>query len=173
MADIPPPPPPPPPPDHGGQGPGPARLEPVGAWPRLGARFIDGLVLLIPNVIIVSIIGGGSAFAGGSGSRMWFAGVVTTLVTFGYYVWLESSRGQTVGKKVLGYRTVGPGGGNPTTEQASRRNLWVLAGILPGALGGLATGVIAIVIAVGISNDPFNRGWHDNHAGGTAVVRAR
>lgn len=170
MSDIPPP--PPPPPQPGGQGPGPAPLEAVGPWPRLGARFIDGLVLLIPNSIITAIVGGGSLYSLEGGFRTWFAGAITTLVTFAYYVWLESSRGQTVGKQILKFRTVGPDGGYPTVDQATRRNLWLLVSILP-VFGGLLSAAIAIFIGVGISNDPFKRGWHDNFAGGTAVVRAR
>lgn len=171
MADTPPPP-PPPPPSAGGEQPAPTALEPVGPWPRFGARVVDALVLLIPNTIIAAIIGGGDAFSVGGDFRAWFAGVVTTLVTFAYYVYLESTRGQTVGKMLLNLRTVGPDGGNPSVDQAGRRNAWLLVSLLP-LLGGIISVVIAIVIAVTISNDPFKRGWHDNFAGGTAVIRSR
>ena len=177
MSDSPPPPPPPgsqpppPPPPPGGQ---PAGPQPVGAWPRLGARIIDGLVLLIPSVIIGAVIGGGATTAGTTSADAagLVAGIITAFIGFGYYVWLESTRGQTVGKMALGYRVVGPNGGNPTTEEAVRRNAWTLLSIIP-ILGGIAQFVIAVVIGVTISNDPFKRGWHDNFAGGTAVVRAR
>jgi uncharacterized RDD family membrane protein YckC len=145
----------------------------VGPWPRFGARFIDGLVLFIPTIIIAGIVGAGtSPMGGGADGAGLLAGVITTVITLGYYVWLESSRGQTVGKMALGYKVVGPDGGLPTTEQSFRRNAWVLLPIIP-ILGSLAQFVIAIVIGVTISSDAFNRGWHDNFAGGTAVVRSR
>ena len=178
MSDLPPPPPPPPP---GGQPPPPpppgggyGGPEPVGPWPRLGARIIDWLVLLIPSFLIGLVVGvGASPLSGGAVDAAGFlAGIITTLLGFGYYVWLETTRGQTVGKMALSYRVVGPDGGLPTTEQSMRRNAWLLLAIIP-ILGGLAQLVIAIIIGVTISSDPFNRGWHDNFAGGTAVVRAR
>ena len=145
----------------------------MGPWPRFGARFIDGLVLFIPTIIIAGIVGAGTSPMGSAADGAGIlAGVITTLITLGYYVWLESSRGQTVGKMALGYRVVGPDGALPTTEQAFRRNAWVLLPVIP-ILGSLAQFVVAIVIGVTISSDAFNRGWHDNFAGGTAVVRSR
>lgn len=173
MSDFPPPPPPPgptpPPPPPGGA---PQGLQPVGPWPRFGARLIDWLVLLIPQLIIGAVIGGGSSTIGvASGGRAWFAGVIGTLLTFGYFVFLETSRGQSVGKMALKFKVIGPDGGLPTTEASARRNAWLLLSIIP-ILGGLAGFVLAIVIGVTINNDPFKRGWHDNFAGGTAVVRA-
>lgn len=158
------PPPPPPGPPSGG-------LQSVGPWPRFGARIIDWLVLLIPNLIIGAIIGGGGTPVGmAGGGRAWFAGVIGTLIGFGYFVYLESSRGQTIGKQVLNIKTIGPDGNVPSTDVALRRNAWLLLSIVP-ILGGLAQFVLAIVIAVTINSDPFNRGWHDNFAGGSAVVR--
>ena len=146
----------------------------MGPWPRLGARIIDGLVLLIPSFIVAAIVGGDATTPGSTGTdaRAFVAGILTTLIGFAYYVWLESTRGQTVGKMALGYRTVGPDGHHPTTEQAARRNAWTLLSIIP-ILGGIAQFVIAVVIGVTINSDPFKRGWHDNFAGGTAVVRNR
>lgn len=177
MSQTPPPPPPPPPsgstpppPPSGGYG-GP---EPVSAWPRFGARLIDWLILLIPGILVAVLLGGSRNPAGTTdfdGATL-AASVINTLIGFGYFVWLESSRGQTVGKMALGYRVVGPDGGNPTTEVAARRNAWLLLPLIP-FLGPLAQLVIAIVIGVTISSDPFKRGWHDNFAGGTAVVRAK
>jgi uncharacterized RDD family membrane protein YckC len=143
---------------------------PVGPWWRLLARIIDGLILFVINVVIVAIIGGGTGAFGETGVRAFAAGIVTTAVGYAYYVFLESSRGQTLGKMALSFQVVGPDGGLPSTEQAAKRNAWLLLSILP-VLGGLAQLVIAIVIGVTINSDPFKRGWHDNLAGGTAVVR--
>lgn len=166
MSDFPPPPPPPP-------GPAPTGLEPIGPWLRLVARIVDGLILFIPTLIISLVIGGtgSNAFGGELGFRSFVATVLTTALTFGYYVYLESERGQTLGKQILKLKVIGPDGNHPTTEESAKRNAWLLLSILP-VLGGLAQFVLVIVIAVTINSDPFKRGWHDNFAGGTAVVRA-
>lgn len=172
MSDLPPPPggTPPPPPPPGGAQPG---LEPVGTWPRFGAKIIDYLVLLIPIFIISLIVGGdGTGAVSAIGGRQILASMITTLLIYAYFVYLESTRGQTVGKMALGYKVIGPDGNVPATDVAARRNAYLLLGLIP-ILGGLAQFVLVIVIAVTINNDPFKRGWHDNFAGGTAVVRAK
>ena len=97
----------------------------------------------------------------------------------GYYAFMESSRGQTVGKMVMKLKTVGPDGvSNPTLEQAIRRNIFyaaTLLSIIPifgTFLGGILSLVAVIMIAVGINNDTVNRqAWHDHFAGGTRVLK--
>jgi uncharacterized RDD family membrane protein YckC len=91
---------------------------------------------------------------------------------------MESSRGQSLGKMALKLHTRGPDGGNPTLEQAVRRNIWAGAAVLAivpvvgGLIGGLLELVAVIVIAVTINGDPVARqGWHDKFAGGTRVVK--
>jgi uncharacterized RDD family membrane protein YckC len=174
VSDLPPPPPPPPPgsqppqPGGYGQGYGPQQQK-AGPWIRFLGRFIDGLVLLIPSAIIAAIVGGGVTDFGTDGSAV-LAGILTTLLGMAYFVWLESTRGQTVGKMVLSLRVHGPGGALPSTEEAFKRNAWYLLGIVP-VIGGLASFVIAIAIAVTISNDAAGRGLHDNFAGGTLVTK--
>lgn len=176
-------PPPPPPPSQGTPSfPGQAGQQPYapsGNQPqaasygvRFGARFVDGLVLLIPNLIVSLVVGGsGAAFTGGASlGRAWIAGVVTTLITFGYFVWLEMNQGATLGKKWLNLRVYGAAGGNPTQDEAVKRNAWTLLALVP-FIGGLAQLVAAIAIPVTGSSDPYKRGWHDNFAGGTTVVK--
>lgn len=177
MSDLPPPPPPPPPsepplgPPPGQQQAGP--LVPVGPWPRFAARIIDGLVLFIPNALLAAVLSDGTtAGFGGVGSEDIVYLIASTLLGFAYAVWLESSRGQTVGKMALGFKVVGPDGRVPTADVAMRRNAWLLFGIIP-VLGGVLSFVAAIAIGVTIANDPFKRGTHDNFAGGSAVVRSR
>lgn len=174
MSDFPPPPetppPPPPPPPPGAGQPG---LEPIGTWPRFGAKIIDILILLVPIFGITWIIAD-DARAGtlqSTDGRVVLANIVTTLLTYAYFVYLESTRGQTVGKMALGYKVIGPDGGLPSMEAAAKRNAYLLLGLVP-YLGGLVQFVLLIVIAVTINSDSFKRGWHDNFAGGTAVVRA-
>lgn len=141
--------------------------HPATAGIRLGARIIDGLIIAVPFWIILAIAGVGVADSPG---ESFLFGLLGTAIYLGYFVYLESSRGQTPGKQVLNLRTAGPDGGHPTQEQAFRRNAWVLVGIVP-FLGGFASLAIAIWIAVTISNDPARRGVHDKWAGGTAVLR--
>ena len=78
------------------------------------------------------------------------AGVVGALSRFAYFVYLESSRGQTVGKMALNFKVIGPDGGLPSLEVAMRRNAWLLLSIVP-FLGGLVQFVLAIVIGVTIN----------------------
>lgn len=173
MSDLPPPP-PPPPPSPGPAAPQAGQLVPVGPWPRLGARIVDGLVLLIPNLLIGAVVsdgsGGGPAGIGGDGDIAYL--ILTTLLGFAYAVWLEASRGQTVGKMAVGIKVIGPDGRVPATDVALRRNAWLLFGLVP-IIGGILSFVAAVAIGVTIANDPFKRGTHDNFAGGSAVVRAR
>lgn len=152
---------------------------------RFLARLIDFVLLAVVNAILVSalLVGtlmGASAGVGGFGGGMSFGAgavyaLVTTAITLGYFAYLESSRGQTVGKMLMKLKTTGPDGQNPTLEQAVRRNAFTaigLLGIIPvlGLLSGPLQLVAAILIAVGINNDTVNRqAWHDHFAGETRV----
>ncbi len=146
---------------------------PVGLGARFGAKLIDYLILIVPSVILAVTFGEAATvnFRGSFGIRSYIIGVASTLLTFGYFVYLESTRGQTVGKMALSIKVVGPDGHPPTREVAARRNAWAVVSIVP-FLGDIVQLVLVIVIAVTIGSGPFNRGWHDNFAGGTAVVRA-
>lgn len=104
--------------------------------------------------------------------------VVVTGIVIGYFAFMESSRGQTVGKILLKLEVRGPRGGKPTMEEAVKRNaynaLYLLNAIpfigwLLSSLGLLAAN---IYIAIGINNDvTTRRGWHDHFAGDTIVYR--
>lgn len=156
----------------------------AGAPADLGTRFVARLVdhvligVVIFAIIVPFVIGSMFADAGfgfgtfGFGAGSWVTGLVAAVLTIGYFALMESNQGQTVGKMLLSLRTVGPGGGNPTMEQALKRNAWYALAIIP-AVGGLAELAMAIYIAVTISNSATNTGWHDEFAGGTQVVRAR
>lgn len=168
----------PPPPAAGGERPG-ELLD------RFLARLIDGVLLMVVNGVIVSaiivgaVMGESGAFVYGTGAgyaASAVSAVLSAAIYLGYFAFMESSRGQTVGKMLLKLRTYGPDGhSNPTMEQAIRRNIWAglsILGIVPflGILGGLAQLVLVIMIAVGINSDTVKRqGWHDKFAGGTEV----
>lgn len=141
--------------------------------------MIDAIILWIVTTILTLVIIGPAlgdvgtmeAFTGGFGFRAWLASLVAALINIGYFAYLESSRGQTFGKQLLNIRVVGPGGGNPSMEEAVKRNLWLAAGLIP-FIGGLVELGLIIWIVVTITQSADKRGVHDQFAGGTQVVRA-
>lgn len=148
---------------------------------RFVARLIDhvllGIVLfiiIVPFVIgaMFTNVGGFGGMFGGFGTGSLISSIVTAVITIGYFAFMESNQGQTVGKMVMGLKTEGPSGGNPTMEEAIKRNGWYALAIVPW-IGGLAQLAVAIYIAVTISGSTSNTGWHDDFAGGTRVVRAK
>lgn len=144
-----------------------ARAAGVGV--RFAARLLDGMILAVAILIVVTIAGAFVSDDVGAGT-WWLVGLVGTLADFGYFVWLESSFGATFGKQFLRLRTVGPNGRKPTTRAAMVRNAWILLGIIP-FVGGLASATVGAWIAISIKQNGAGRGVHDRWAGGTAVVR--
>jgi uncharacterized RDD family membrane protein YckC len=140
-----------------------AGARPGDLLPRFLARLIDGVIFAIVSLIIAAV------------SNSIVSGLVSGLLYLGYYVYLESSRGQTLGKQVLKLRVHGASGGNPTMDEALRRNAWYILGIfssipLLGILTGIAELIAVIAIAVTISQDALRRGWHDKFAN-TSVTK--
>ncbi len=204
-AGTPPPPPPgtPPPPAPGtpaasppgagqgmpapGYGPGGAMAgpRPGELLDRFVARLIDMVILFVVNLIItVALIAGALGLNGVNGFGMggsFVAGavtaVITALINLGYFAYMESSQGKTVGKMVMKLRVESETGGTPTLEQAAKRNIWVAApilGIIPilgGLIGSVLELVAIIMIAVGINSDTARRQpWTDKFAG-TQVIK--
>lgn len=126
----------------------------AGLGQRIGARLLDVLLVGLPASFILNQVG-----VGGIGS-----GVVLSLLWFGYFVFLESNQGATVGKKLLKLRVAGPDGDNPPLEMAAKRNLWMLAGLIP-LVGGLVSLIALVIIVVTIAQNSDNRGLHDTFAG--------
>lgn len=142
---------------------------------RFVARILDGLVVAVPYVVVTIAI---NIAVESRYVEAALTGIVLVVLQLGYFGYLESTRGQTIGKMVLKLRTVGPGGANPTLEQALRRNIFYAAGLLSVApfVGGFFAGLVQLVawitIAVGINADTARRqGWHDKVAGGTQVLK--
>lgn len=168
-----------------GSAPPPAGERPGELLDRFLARLIDHVLLALVNTVVISVIVvgavlGESATSFGTGSTFLasaVASVLTAAIALAYFGYLESSRGQTVGKMIMKLKTVGPDGGNPTMEQALRRNIYLAAGLLGiipviGWIGSLASVVGMILIAVNINSDTVNRqGWHDHFAGETRVLK--
>ena len=182
-------PPPPPPPPAGAAAPGPGLPsqaygpgQPGNLLDRFLARLVDGILLAVVFAVINGVIGA-LVYSGFHSTGEIFVyylvtGVINTVLGLGYFSYLESSRGQTLGKQLLKLRTFGPDGqSNPTMEQAVKRNIYYafpLVGIVP-VLGWILYPIVAIaaliLILVGINSDPRRQHWFDKFAGGTQVVK--
>ncbi|MEA3509966.1 MAG: RDD family protein [Actinomycetota bacterium] len=127
---------------------------------RVVARIIDSFLIGMVIIYAIPLAGFTDEFT---------MTVLSVATVMAYFTLMESFNGRTLGKMVLGLRTVGPSGGNPSLEMAFRRNVWYLLGILP-YVGSLAEIAAVIYIAVTIGRSPTNTGWHDNFAPGTRVV---
>jgi uncharacterized RDD family membrane protein YckC len=140
---------------------------------RIIARVIDGVLLAVVNAVVVATLLLGALFGGGGffGLRGIVSSAISAAIYVGYFAFLESNRGQTLGKMLMKVQVVGPAGGHPTLEEAIKRNIWLAFSIVPfvGWLLGLAA---MIYIIVTINGDETGRqGWHDHLAGGTRVVK--
>jgi len=184
MSEQPPPPPPPAPGPAGGQPPVPGVPRPGELLDRFLARLIDGILLGIVFGIMSAIFSGiflsGLTYSTGEWLLYWlFVTVITVAITMGYFAFMETNNGNSLGKQLLKLKVTGPdGASHPTLEQSLRRNSFYaiqLAYIVPvvGAIfGGIGMLVAVIMIAVTINNDTVNRqGWHDRFAGGTRVFK--
>lgn len=181
----------PPPPGGGFQGGGYPGAQPAGV-PRPAELLNRFLARLIDHVILVVIIGVSygvlsaiiySGFSNSFGEIFIFwtlEAIIAAVVSLGYFAFMESSRGQTVGKMLLKLRTYGPDGvSNPTMQEAIRRNIYAglyILGIIPFLgwfiLYWAAPAAGAIYAAVTLNSDvPNHQGWHDKFAGGTRVMQ--
>lgn len=141
--------------------------------------MIDSILLFIVNAIITVFLIFGFIFSDMSGGNAFMdfgfslgsliASIVFLAITLGYYVFLETTRGATVGKMLLNLEVRNRSGSYPTPEQSLKRNAFYALSIIP-FLGGLLQLAAVIYIAVTISQNPDNRGWHDDF-GDTLVVR--
>ncbi|MFI6432465.1 RDD family protein [Rhodococcus oryzae] len=139
----------------------PGGAEPGSLGVRFGARLVDYILVGVVTWILL--------IAFGVTDNIAISGLVSGILTFAYFVVFDI-RGWTPGKKMLGLTVRGPGGGNPTPQQASIREAFNLLNIIP-FIGGLLSLIAVIVIAVTINSSPTKQGKHDELAGGTQVVR--
>jgi uncharacterized RDD family membrane protein YckC len=176
------PPPPPPPPPAGAAAPMPGAPmagvgvgQPGSLLDRFLARLIDGIIVGIVSVVvnIIFTVAIDSYYVATA-----ITSVIGAALFLGYFAYMESNRGQTIGKQIMKLRTYGPdGASNPTMEQAVRRNIWAgfgVVGVIPilgPLIGGLAELAAVILIAVNINSDPQRQHWFDKFAGGTKVIK--
>lgn len=152
---------------------------PADLMPRFLARLIDGVLLWIVFMVIViplvfSLIFSGASRFGGIFGGFSFTGILFSIIwvvaVIGYFAFLESSRGQTVGKMIMKIKTEGPDGQNPSFDVAVKRNAFYALSVIP-VIGGLLGLGAALYIAYTINESPTKMGWHDVFAGGTRVVK--
>ncbi|MGZ8558538.1 MAG: RDD family protein [Chitinophagaceae bacterium] len=81
-----------------------------GFWERFGAAFLDGLILIIPNYILL-VIGGDV-----------FGNILSLVMSWLYYASLESGTAQaTFGKRAMGLKVVTTDGQRISFGEASGR----------------------------------------------------
>ncbi len=149
-----------------------AGQEPGSLGLRLGARLIDGILVGIVAFVIGLVLNLGVHYWGNGFLTTMVNGVISGILTFVYFVALESSQGATIGKKLLGLSVHGPGGApKPTAQQSAIRNAWTLLTVIPFLVGNLLSLVAVIWIAVTINQSPTKQGIHDKLAGGTQVLK--
>jgi uncharacterized RDD family membrane protein YckC len=152
-------------------GPGPGLVW-GGVWTRLGALFID-LVLLIGSLFVVAVLialfGAGSNTASGTSS-----GTSSTGTAIGLIWWLLALMyhpacwyvfGASIGQKLLGLRIAAASDGQPLGLGAVlvRYSIFFIVTMLVP---------LAIVSAIMLANDPFKRAWHDQVARSVVVKDA-
>ena len=103
-------------------------MERVGFGKRALAALIDGLILLVPMLIVSSLFGPGGL------------GTIVSMAIAGGYLYLDVSRAQTVGKKFMGLKVMGQDG-NPASHEVLMKRWGVR--LAPGVLSalGLLTGI--------------------------------
>ena len=150
----------------------PSPSGPAGVGLRFAARLIDGLVLLVPVMVItVPIAGGFLVGAGNTGTDQVAATFFAVVFCYGYFVGCETSRGATVGKQALRLQVRSTsGGGWPSVIQGAQRHAFMLVAAIPGNVGGILTLIVCLALAVTIVVDPLRRGVHDRWA---AAIVAR
>ena len=152
------------------------RMEHVIAGPgrRLLGAAVDGAIWLA--------VGTGLSYAGLSGGddAAVACGVTMAGVVAAYQIVSVALSGRTIGKLVAGTRVVALGSGaTPGWSPAVLR--WAVPAIVSlgsliqgdGLVGGLASmlsGVVTIVVYVGLLKEPLRQGVHDKVAGTVVVL---
>ncbi|MGH9196424.1 MAG: RDD family protein [Acidimicrobiia bacterium] len=153
-------------------------------WKRLVAIIIDVLIIGIPSNIIGGILFSGlfasmgprynpatQRFEGGGGLAGLFAAqgaliLMSLVLSAAYFIYLHSSRGQTVGKMAMKIKVVDADtGGLIDYGRAFVR--WVI----PQALTYLTCGIGALINGLWPLWDPRRQTWHDK-AARTLVIDA-
>ena len=159
----------------------------AGAWIRLAALIIDGLVLFAVGFAVGMGVGLLLVIAYPTvnlDAHGWLVGTVEyvamSAALLAWYGGWQHGVGATPGMLVLKLRVRDPSGAdNPSLRAAVTRNVPLVLGTFGDFTGDetidallrVVTLVICIAIGITISNSPTRQGFHDRLAGGTYVVR--
>jgi len=170
MQSIPPPPPPPPPYPETGLDRIQKDRQLQGLWlNRFVAFIIDSIIVGIAVSLIALLIAIpffiADFFAHGFRPEFWapwsaFQGLMGVISLF-YFSFMESSRGTTIGKSILGLKVRAQSGEKPSLDKAFLRNISKLHWFLL---------LLDMLIGLGTQGDP-NQKFSDRYAG-TFVVRS-
>jgi uncharacterized RDD family membrane protein YckC len=159
----------------------------AGAWIRLAALVIDGLVLIVVTFALAMVLGGFLLLAYPTvklDMDGWPAGavayVVASALLLAWFGGWQASVGATPGMLALKLRVRDPSGEeNPSPGAAVTRNLPAVLASFSDYSGNedidglltIVTLVVYVAIGITISISPTRQGFHDRLAGGTYVVR--
>lgn len=159
-------------PEYGPPQSGVAAGTPADWWRRLVAIVLDGLILSIPNWIIVTLVGikatetdtaGNVTLHPGSLAVVMFISLIVSVVYSGLFE--GSAHGQSIGKMALRIQVRDAEGGGPIGfARAATRRLVYQALFLPLGIPGLINGLSPLW-------DARRQAWHDK-AARTLVVNA-
>lgn len=123
---------------------GPISAETVSAdfWVRLVAALIDGVILIIPNIILQLLLG------------QIFAGIISLVIGVGYSYYFWTTSGQTPGKMVMGLKVVSAENGALLEPSAA------LLRYVGYCVSGIAFGLGYLWVLW----DPKHDAWHDKIA---------
>jgi uncharacterized RDD family membrane protein YckC len=107
---------------------GQAQLQYVGVGPRFLALLIDAILIGIVTGLLTSLLRNAPGVAG----------LLDTIIVFGYYIVLEATQGATVGKMALGLRVVKTNGAPITwTDSIIRNLLRIIDGLFAYLVGAI------------------------------------
>jgi uncharacterized RDD family membrane protein YckC len=139
---------------------------PLASWgSRVGATVLDGLILLVPVLVIIGIV---IAVASGSEVGALIIGVIgflVYLIAALFYAPVLMSRegprnGQTLGKQILGVRVVRDSG-EPFELGSGLLREFVVKNLLFGTVGGFFFGIPWLLDNLWPLWDDQNRALHD------------
>lgn len=153
-------------------------------WKRLVAIIIDSIIIAIPSNILGALVFGGLFAAnrtrfdpttGQFEGRSGIAGILAAqgalilmsfILSAAYYIYLHSSRGQTVGKMAMKIKVVDADTG-VLIDYGRAAVRW----IIPQALAWFTCGIGALLNGLWPLWDPRRQTWHDK-AARTVVIDA-